>query len=185
MVRREVLGAKNSISTKATLLFANLKWTLRGGETPGRSKFSRIYIETEWTDEASALAAGFLSDGTRLPVLWLHMVEVRNAIELFVFAGKQSGNRAVTSEAAAVAQARFRMDCRRTSGPYQRGIIDMGAWEATAEEITLRHSAKHGFRTYDILHVSAAIELSCDAFYSYNKKCNHLAVLEGLKTPLR
>lgn len=146
--------------------------------------FSRIYIETEWTDEASALVAEFLSEGSRLPVLWLHLAEVRNAIELFVFAGKQSGNRVITPKAAAVAQARFRSDCRRTSGPYVRGIIDMGAWEASAEELTLRHSAKRGFRTYDILHVSAAVELSCDTFYSYDIKCNRLAALEGLETPL-
>ncbi len=146
--------------------------------------FSRIYIETEWTDEASNLVAGFLSEGVRLPVLWLHAVEVRNAIELFVFAGKKSGERIVTSEAAALAQARFRMDCRRNSGPYKQTTMDLGAWEATAEELTLRHSAKRGFRTYDLLHVSAAIELSCDTFYSYDKKCNALAALEGLKTPL-
>lgn len=146
--------------------------------------FSRIYIETEWTDEASGLVADFLSRGLPLPVTWLHGVEVRNAFELFVFAGKQSGNHIVTPQSAAVAHARFRMDCRRVSGPYKSASLDLGAWEATAEEITLRHSAKYGFRTYDILHVSAAILLSCDTFYSYDKKCNTLASIEGLKTPL-
>ena len=147
--------------------------------------FSRIYIETEWTDEASGLVADFLSRGIRLPVTWLHGVEVRNAFELFVFACKKSGNRIVTPQAAAVAHARFRFDCRRHEGPYKPASLDMGAWEATAEEITLRHSAKRGFRTYDILHVSAAIVMTCDTFYSYDKKCNDLAALEGLKTPLR
>ena len=146
--------------------------------------FSRVYVETDRTDEASGLVAEFLSGGLRLPVFWLHEAEVRNAIELFVFSGRQSGNRVVTPENAALAQARFRMDCKCNSGPYLMTPIDLGALDATAEQITLRHSAKHGFRTYDILHISAAIVLSCNTFYSYDKKCNRLATLEGLATPL-
>jgi hypothetical protein len=46
----------------------------------------------------------------------------------------------------------------------------------------LRHTAKHGFRTYDLLHVSSALLLKCDTFWSFDPKANRLAGLEGLET---
>jgi predicted nucleic acid-binding protein len=58
-------------------------------------------------------------------------------------------------------------------------------WESAAEELSLRHSAKCGFRTYDVLHVAAAKELGCQTFYSYDIRCNKLASLEGLDVPLK
>jgi hypothetical protein len=51
------------------------------------------------------------------------------------------------------------------------------------EELSLRHTAKHGFRAYDVLHVSSALLLRCDTFWSFDPKASRLAVLEGLKVP--
>jgi predicted nucleic acid-binding protein len=48
--------------------------------------------------------------------------------------------------------------------------------------LSFRHTAKHGFRTYDILHVSSALLLGCDTFWSFDVKARKLAKLEGLKT---
>ncbi len=44
------------------------------------------------------------------------------------------------------------------------------------------YTASHGFRTYDLLHVSSALLLHCDVFWSFDPKANKLASLEGLKT---
>jgi hypothetical protein len=50
------------------------------------------------------------------------------------------------------------------------------------EEISLRHTARHGFRTYDLLHVSSALLLHCDTFLSFDPKALALASLEGMAT---
>lgn len=52
---------------------------------------------------------------------------------------------------------------------------------AKFEEIALRHTARHGFRAYDIMHVAAALVLKCQSFWSFRKKACKLAKLEGLK----
>jgi predicted nucleic acid-binding protein len=48
------------------------------------------------------------------------------------------------------------------------------------EDLALRHTAKHGFRAYDILHVSSALTLKCHTFWSFDKRASKLAKLEGL-----
>src|SRR5688572_23997575 len=49
------------------------------------------------------------------------------------------------------------------------------------EELALRHTAKHGFRTYDLIHVASALVLRCDTFWSFDPKASKLASLEGLR----
>lgn len=53
--------------------------------------------------------------------------------------------------------------------------------EAQFEELALRHTAEHGFRTYDLLHVASALLLRCDTFWSFDPKASRLARLEGLE----
>jgi predicted nucleic acid-binding protein len=53
--------------------------------------------------------------------------------------------------------------------------------ERLFEEISLRYTAKHGFRTYDILHVASALLLKSRSFWSFDKRACKLAKLEGLK----
>ncbi len=50
------------------------------------------------------------------------------------------------------------------------------------DRLSYRHTAKHGFRTYDILHVASALLLGCDTFWSFDVKALKLAKLEGLTT---
>ena len=53
------------------------------------------------------------------------------------------------------------------------------------ESLVNRHTQKHGFRTYDLIHVSSAIVLKASTFWSYDKKALQLAELEGLgRNPL-
>ena len=51
-----------------------------------------------------------------------------------------------------------------------------------ARELSLRHTARHGFRTYDVLHVAGALILECDRFWSFDARANKLAKIERLKT---
>ena len=49
------------------------------------------------------------------------------------------------------------------------------------EELVHRHTIKHGFRAYDIMHVASALILGCDTFWSFDTKARKLAELEGLQ----
>jgi len=48
-------------------------------------------------------------------------------------------------------------------------------------DLVHRHTAKHGFRTHDVLHVASALILGYDTFWSFDTKARKLAELEGLK----
>ena len=59
--------------------------------------------------------------------------------------------------------------------------IDLHDLERQFEELSLRYTAKYGFRTYDLLHVASALLLKCDTFWSFDPKALKLAALEGFK----
>lgn len=120
--------------------------------------------------------------GQRLPMIWLHRLEVPNAFEQHVFASRTLGQTRVTPEMAAAAHARFRDDCNNLASPLRLVTLSLPDLERQFVELSLRHTAKHGFRAYDILHVSAALLLGCDTFWSYDPKATKLAALQGLET---
>ena len=53
------------------------------------------------------------------------------------------------------------------------------------EEVSLRQTARRGFRVYDVIHVASALLLKCDTFWSFDAKACRLADLEGLKLAKR
>jgi predicted nucleic acid-binding protein len=102
-----------------------------------------------------------------------------NALQLHVFTGKDLGQVRITGEQAAAAYAAYRSDLADST--FFRPIqLDLSELEAQFEELALRHTARHGFRTYDLLHVSSALLLGCDTFWSFDPKASKLAKLEGL-----
>ena len=48
--------------------------------------------------------------------------------------------------------------------------------ERQFEELSFRHTARHGFRTYDLIHVASALLLGCDTFWTFDMKAARLAV---------
>ena len=142
--------------------------------------FSRLYLNRPDLPRIKALLAEAEADEeVPLPVTWLHRVETLNAFELYVFTGKFKGHPRITSEQAAAARAAFQEDIAGGSllAPAQ---IEPRQLEWQVEEIALRHTAKHGFRTYDLLHVASALLLGCETFWSFDSKASKLAELEGL-----
>jgi predicted nucleic acid-binding protein len=115
-----------------------------------------------------------------LPLTWLHRLEAINAFQLHVFAGRSQGQVRITSEQAAAAHATFQTDLAQ---PVFLRLVELSVAELQAqfEELALRHTASHGFRTYDLLHVASALLLKCDTFWSFDPKASRLARLEGLK----
>ena len=119
-----------------------------------------------------------------LPITWLHRLEVLNAFELHVFGARNPGQARITPEQAATAQASFRHDLARPDFLRMTAL----AHETIAmkfEDLSLRHTARHGFRVYDVIHVASALLLGCDTFWSFDAKACRLAALEGLKLAKR
>ena len=143
--------------------------------------YTRVYLslpESEQADLLFTLAKG--RGAARLPVTWLHQMELANAIEMSVWLGKQGGRPHVTPQNAAVALETFRSDLAEEA--FLHGAtLEVSALQPLFQETSARHTAKHGFRTYDILHVVSARLLGCDHFFSFDAKANALAKIEGLK----
>jgi predicted nucleic acid-binding protein len=114
-----------------------------------------------------------------LPITWLHRLEVVNALRLQVFAGRIRGQPRITVEQAAAAQASFRDDLGRTDFLRVTQLVHERL-VAKFEDVSLRHSARLGFRVYDVIHVASALVLDCDTFWSFDAKASRLAKLEGL-----
>jgi predicted nucleic acid-binding protein len=145
--------------------------------------FTRYYLDMA----ESRLVAGLIEQAERrgapaLPISWLHRMELCNAFQLLVFQGRGAGQKRVTPEQAAAALAVFREDLKRPV--LVRSVaLATADLELQFEELSLRHTAKLGFRTYDLLHVSSALLLRCDTFWSFDPKASRLAALEGLQVP--
>ena len=143
--------------------------------------FTRLYLPLPESEEADRLlnfakrSAAFM-----LPVTWLHRMELANAFEISVWLGKQGGHPRISSQNAAVAQANFKDDLASETFLCVE-TIEISALQLQFEDTVERNTAKHGFRTYDILHVVSARLLGCDHFFSFDARANKLAQIEGLK----
>ena len=145
--------------------------------------FSRLYLPLVGSEEAARLMARAQAEASPpLPVSWLHRLETINAFQLYVFTGEARGQTRVTAEQAAAAHAIFRTDL--SAPTFLRPVrLELPELEIQFEELALWHTAKHGFRTYDLLHVASALVLACDTFWSFDPKASKLAALEGLRLP--
>jgi len=140
---------------------------------------TRIYLERPESGEAETLSRE--CGGPQLPVTWLLRLELINAFEQSVLSGYGAAQARVTRELAGACQQWFREDL--AAGRALR-LVEAPMAELTQRfgDIALRHTARHGFRTYDILHVASALALGCDTFWSFDLRASKLANLEGLKT---
>jgi len=142
---------------------------------------SRFYLRLSESEAiASWLAKGQALESAPWPVTWLHRIETLNAFQLYIFAAKMGGQIRVTPEQAAAAHASFQTDLAQ--GTFLRPAqIEFPRLESQFDELSLRHTAKYGFRTYDLLHVTSALILACDACWSLDPKASRLAALEELR----
>jgi predicted nucleic acid-binding protein len=143
---------------------------------------TRCYLLTEEMPAPQSALEKLRAAGGCLPILWLHRLEVPNAFEQHVFAWRTLGQTRVTPEMAAAAHARFEEDGANPASLLRMVVVSLPDLERQFHELSRRHTARHGFRTCDLLHVSSARLLDCDAFWSFDDRANKLAVLEGLKT---
>ena len=115
-----------------------------------------------------------------LPLTWLLRVELVNALQQSVFLSRNGALQCrVSPEFATAIEAQI-FDEARSGGRLRETQISHDSLYAVFHQLSHRHTAKEGFRTYDILHVSSALVLGCDTFWSFDKKAKRLAKLEGL-----
>lgn len=139
--------------------------------------FTRLYLRIPGHEETARL---FNHAGKPLPVSWLHRLETINAFQVHVFASRHPGHTHITPEQAAAAHASFRNDLEDLT--FLRSVqLEAEELEEQFEALSLRHTHRHGFRTYDLIHVASALLLNCDTFWSFDAKASRLAALEGLK----
>lgn len=140
--------------------------------------FTYIYLEEPSENKADS-RLGVLSNP--LPITWLLQAELINAFQLSILSGYGEDRRRISPEMAAACQEQFRDDLR-VGTVFESVTLAQANWLRQFKALSLRHASKHGFRTYDLLHVSAALLLGCEAFWSFDKKACKLAKLEGLRT---
>jgi len=129
----------------------------------------KSYVE----EENSSLADRILhSLGAPFFYSHLHEIEIPNAIRLKVFRGEISQAQSETAFGA------FRSDI--DSGRLARFSYDLDGIFSAAERLSLKHSARIGARSMDLLHIAAALEAGCTHFASLDELQRECAALEGL-----
>lgn len=144
--------------------------------------FVRLHLRPDDSNEAFELMGS--SRARRFwpfPVTTLLRMEVLNAMERLAFESRSGSSWRVSPEGAAAARGTFEEDLSRGE-VFLHVHLSLEDMAESFETLVARHTAKHGFRTYDILHVASALHLGCDTFWSFDAKARKLAKLEGLKT---
>src|SRR5438067_660596 len=127
----------------------------------------RLFFEFPDSERARAELRRLRADSnTTLPLTWLHRMEVTNACNHLAFQARSGRLPRVTPEQAAMALANFRelAGGRSFASARALSITDVEPLFCTLSE---RHTTKHGFRTYDLIHVSSAMLLGCERFLSF------------------
>lgn len=144
--------------------------------------FTRLYLVLPGSELATELMRNAVGTAeSSLAVTWLHRLEIVNAFQQQIYSSRVYGQPRITSEQAAIAQASFRGDLLG-QGFLRLVTVDQDKLASIFEDVSLRYTARHGFRVYDVVHVASALLLGCDTFWSFDAKASRLAALEGLKT---
>lgn len=140
-----------------------------------------VRLYAEMPDSAQALQrVEKLRRNAGLPITWLHQLEMTNALQQLVFLARNGQGVRMSSERAMLAQADFDEDLVAGHGLFHAAISSSELVRET-RQLSLRHTATHGIRAYDVAHVASALLLKCDTFWSFDARACMLAQLEGLK----
>jgi hypothetical protein len=107
-----------------------------------------------------------------VPYTALHHLEVRNAFRLLV-----AWKRMTAGQLAAVLS---RLEEDIAAGRLAQMHVSLDAVFSRAEELSERYSRRLLTRSLDVLHVAAALELSCPRFVTLDTRQSRLAAACGL-----
>jgi predicted nucleic acid-binding protein len=132
------------------------------------SFFVSLYLNDAHTSEAERKIAV-------RPVLWmtpLHAAEWVHAVEQHVFRkliSRSEANRLIE-----------KFNEHRGQGLWKEVAVPEMAFEVCGQ-LARRHAARLGVRTLDTLHVSCALELGADLFWTFDERQEKLALAVGLR----
>lgn len=110
-----------------------------------------------------------------LPLVWLHQLELRNALRLRVF------RKEITPAQRDAALNAFLADA--ASGIYEPVDPAINDVMLEAERLSASFSEKLGVRSLDILHVAVALVTGAREFWTFDTRQGALAKAAGLKVP--
>jgi predicted nucleic acid-binding protein len=139
-----------------------------------------LYLATGFESEAQeCLAAARVEETEPVCITDLTCLEVGNAMPFHVFNSRHGGPLRISPEAAIASFGEFEEDLE-TGEVYKLSSIGWTELRAVTLQLSLRHTARHGFRCYDLIHVASALILKRDRFWSFDRQARNLARLEGL-----
>lgn len=142
----------------------------------------RLYLDFDGSGQARDLVtAAKVRRHWPLPAPPLLLFEVSNGLQRLIFESRAGGQWRVTPEAAAAAWYEFTTHLDQATF-LQRSPLELRELEGEVESLVARYTARHGFRTYDIIHVASARALGCLRFLTFDAKARKLAELVGMKT---
>ncbi len=142
--------------------------------------FTALFCSGPNTGEALRLdAVADLEGAPAYPVTMICRLEFVNALQQSVYSTRHGvPGIHITQEHAMAVEAMF-FDELSAGKTLCDATMSERLLERRFQDLSHRHTAKEGFRTYDILHVSSALVLGCDTFWSFDAKARKLAEQEG------
>lgn len=142
----------------------------------------RMYLDFDGSGQArDLLMSAKVRRHWPLPIPPLLLFEVSNGLQRLAFESRTGGQWRVTPEVAAAAWYEFTRHLDDSTF-LRRSPLTLHELEADVESLVTRYTARHGFRTYDIVHVASARALGCARFLTFDTKARKLAQLVGMRT---
>ena len=119
-----------------------------------------------------------------LPYLWIHQIEVENAIRQRAFHESQLRPARERNLIQREVDASF---ARLGGLQRRRGLtsvaIDLDAAVARSLKLSADHTQRLGARAIDVFHVAAALQIGVDRFLTFDLRQSGIARAEGLEVP--
>ena len=133
-------------------------------------------------DSEAAVAAYRHAGRPVLPYLWVHQLEVENALRQRAFHESQvrpAVERRRIREDMDAAFTRLGQLLRRRG--LTRVAMDLDAVVARSLQLSADHTQRLGARAIEVLHVAAALHLGAGQFLTFDRRQSKIARAEGLE----
>ncbi|MBI1749659.1 MAG: type II toxin-antitoxin system VapC family toxin [Acidobacteria bacterium] len=133
------------------------------------------FLVSLYTPDVNSAQAATVMNRVVLPALSTSLgeLELINALHLRLF------RKELRSKEVRAARAAFRKDLE--TGIYALEPLSAAVF-VLARRISQKRTPRLGTRTFDILHVAAAVVLRADTFLTFDTRQERLAKAEGLRT---
>jgi len=131
-----------------------------------------LYCPDAHTGRAAARMA---KQSLPLPFVWLHQLELRNALRLRIFRGEVTPVQRDASLNAMLTDL--------SGGVLAAAVPPLAGVMIEAERLSALHSEVLGTRSLDVLHVACALVLGGSDFLTFDIRQGALARAAGLKVP--